>query len=174
MPGEGGETLDRSVRLSSAHPRGSEVIMKKILFPACVFLVCIGCERSTFAPVPPPAPRLGQTLIVNGFDNSITAYVNNNGYRLAKYFDFRFYDSLGITFTGERDDPGDETVPISIKIGPAYYVRGSLTDQKQEFAFVVDVHKLGKPQFAGLSFFIPDSAPPLVLSNLRVVGWYSY
>jgi hypothetical protein len=145
--------------------------MKRTVILACVFVVCIGCERSPVEPVPPPSPRLGQTVLVNGFDNAINVTVDSDGYRLAKYYDFRFYDSLGITFTGQRDDTGDGAVPISIKVGPAFYLWGSLAGQKQEFAFVVDVHKLWKPQFAGLSFFIPDSAPPVVLSNLKVVGW---
>lgn len=148
--------------------------MKSLLLPAILFLVCAGCERSENPPVAPDVPRYGESLIVNGFDNAVTVYIDNHGYRLAKYFDFSSYDSLGITFTGEQFDPGDEAVPISIKIGPSYYARGSVTGQSREYRFVVDVRSLAKPQFAGMSFFIPDSAPPVLLSNLKVIGWHSY
>jgi hypothetical protein len=148
--------------------------MNKSLFPACLLLFCLSCERSPFAPEPPPPSRIGQKVIVNGFDEGIDAYVDDQGCRVGKYFDFTPYDSLSITFSAQRYAAGQDIVPFSIKIGPGYYLRGSLADQKQEFAYSVPVSVLSKPRFAALTFLVPLSVPPLVLSNLRVVGWFTY
>lgn len=148
--------------------------MNRALFPACLLLFCIGCEGSPFVPESLPAPRAAQKVIVNGLDAGSDAYVDDQGLRVGWYFNFAPYDSLNITFTAERYTAGQETVPFSIKIGPAYRVRGFMTGQKQDFSFFVTVRDLAKPQSAALVFFVPDSVSPLVLSNLRVIGWYTY
>ena len=38
----------------------------------------------------------------------------------------------------------------------------------------VPVSVLAKPQFVGLSFFVPFTVPSLVRSNLRVIGRFIY
>jgi hypothetical protein len=148
--------------------------MNRAILPACLLLFCFGCENSPWAPELPPAPRIGQKVIVNGLDGAIDVYVDDQGLRVGKYFDFTPYDSLSISFSVQRTDAGQEAVPFSIKIGPAYFISGSLADLKQDYTFSVPVAVLVKPQIAALTFFVPYAGSPLLLSNLRVIGWYTY
>jgi hypothetical protein len=148
--------------------------MNRFTIPACLLLFLIGCERSPVAPEPPQGFRVGQRVIISGFSGEINAYLDNQGYRVGRYFDFSPYDSLTIAVTAQRYVSGTDPVPFSVRVGPDYYIKGMLAGQKQDFVFFVHVWDLAKPRSSAFVFLMPDSVQPLVLTDLRVIGWYSY
>ena len=148
--------------------------MKNSLLAVCTLLIASGCRELPYSPQVPPLARAGQTVILDGFDGSLNAYVDLQGHRVGRYFNFTPYDSLTISFSAERSAGGSGPVPLKLKVGPAYYLNGSLTGPKQDFAFYVPVHDLAKPGFAALTFFVADTSSILLLTNLRVIGWYTY
>lgn len=130
-----------------------------------------GCERLTDAPLAPSPATAGQVLVIQGFGNADTVSVGNEGYRVGGYFDFKAYDSLRINFSAKRIVPGSAVDHILIKVGPACYFSDSLSGSQRDFSVLVIPAAIAKPQFAALTFFVPDAEAPLFLSQLRVIGW---
>jgi hypothetical protein len=100
-----------------------------------------------------------------------TASVGNEGYRVGRYFDFKDYDRLRISFSAKRLAFGSAVDHILIKVGPACYISDSLSASQKDFSILVKPTAIVKSQFAALVFFVPDAEANLVLSKLCVIGW---
>jgi hypothetical protein len=149
----------------------SEDHMIRCLVLCSMILFLAGCNLSPFshAVVAPSAEQ--QNVIIREFGQTDTVTVGSEGFRVGGYYDFSGYDSLRINFSAKRLDPGPGFDHILVRIGPACYLRDSLFAPQQDFSLLVERSDIAKPQFAALTFYVPDVGVRLLLSNLRVLGW---
>lgn len=145
------------------------MIKNLVIFSAIFFL--IGCDLSPFAPGPVGTVTVEQAVIIRGFGEADTVTVGSEGFRVGWYYDFSGYDSLRINFSARRLDPGPGFDHILVKIGPACYLSDSLFALQQDFSLLVRRSDIAKPQFAALTFYVPDAGVRLLLWQLRVIGW---
>jgi len=148
--------------------------MKRFLIPLCLPLLLPGCYRDYTPTQPLPVTHVGQKVIVNAFAGPAETTVNWQGRRIGGFYDFSAYDSLVVTFQAGRVSGGEALVPLSLKIGPAYYAHSVVSGQDQGFEYHVLVPLLAKPQSAALTFIVQDTVSSVLLSNVLVVGWYTY
>lgn len=143
----------------------------KNLAVCAILLLLSACDRPTDPPIPTSHVETRSTVIISGFNDVESAVVDRKGYRVGSYHNFRPYDSLWITFTATRMTSIQSSDPILIKIGPTANLRHSIANRQQYFSISVRPAEIAKPNFAALTFIVPDSGVSLLLSNLRVVGW---
>jgi len=148
--------------------------MTRILISLCLPLLLSGCYRD-YAPTQPlPVMHVGRKIIVNALAGSTETSVNWRGLRIGGYYDFSSYDSLVVTFNALRVQGSAATIPLGIKIGPAFYAYVDLARPVQSFRYTVVVPLIAKPQFAALTFLVRDTVSSIMLSDVVVVGWYTY
>jgi hypothetical protein len=144
----------------------------------CVFAAALtGCQRSVIEPPSESDPALAlplttQVIIVEGFGDKTSIVAGQNGVRVGWYYDFSRYDSLRINFSAQRVGAESPCDHILIKIGPGFSLRDSLSALKKDFSLHVPCADLAKRHFAALTFYVPDPDVDLVLSDLRIVGWF--
>jgi len=144
------------------------------LLPLALLFLSPACFRDNVPVQPMPVTHVGHEVIVSEFfSDPPDRRVNWDGLRIGGYFDFSRYDSLVVTFEAGRVPGGQAQVPLSLKIGPTYYVRAIVSGQDQAFEYHVLVRQLAKPQSAALTFIVQDTVSSVLLSNVLVVGWYT-
>jgi hypothetical protein len=140
------------------------VICSTILFLA-------GCDLSTINPGVISPATTEPVEIIHGFAQIDTVTVGSEGFRVGWYYDFTGYDSLRINFSAKRLALSPAFDHIFIKIGPAFGLSDSLFAPQKDFSLLVKQSDIAKPQFAALTFYVPDAGVRLLLSQLRVIGW---
>jgi hypothetical protein len=145
--------------------------MIRSLVLCSMILVLAGCSLSPFshAVVAPSAEQ--QDVIIRGFGETDAVTVGVEGFRVGGYYDFSGYDSLRISFSAKRLVFSRAFDHILVRIGLACYLSDSLSTTEKDFSLLVNRSDIAKPQFAALTFYVPDAGVHLLLSQLRVIGW---
>jgi hypothetical protein len=143
----------------------------KTLLLCSVVLVSAGCQRQFTDPGEIRQKTIEKVIIADGFGDVDSVRVGQEGFRVGWYFDFTPYDSVRISFSGTRVNPAQSFIHMYVKVGPGCYLRDSISTSRKDFSFLFRGSDLAKPQFAALTFIVPDPGAHLVLSQLSVVGW---
>ena len=145
--------------------------MTRALGLCAAIILLAGCRTSINSPVDARAPRIVQVVIVDGVTAVDPIVEAERGYRVGWYYDFSPFDSIRIDFVATRLTPTSSHDHIVIKVGPAFYLRDSISIPEQGFSMLVMRRDLSKPAFSALVFFVSDPGAAIMISKLRVVGW---
>jgi hypothetical protein len=129
------------------------------------------CSKSPFSSTVVAPTTAQQDEIIRGFGATDSVIVGAEGYRVGWYHDFSSYDSLRISFSARRLSPSPTFDHILVRIGPAYSLSDSLLTLQKDFSLLARRSDIAKPQFAALTFYVPDNGARLLLWELRVIGW---
>ena len=145
--------------------------MTRALGLCAAIILLAGCRTSINSPEDARAPRIVQVVIVDGMTAVDPIVEGERGYRVGWYYDFSPFDSIRIDFVATRLTPTASHDHIVIKVGPAFYLRDSISIPEQGFSMLVMRRDLAKPAFSALVFFVSDAGAAIMISKLRVVGW---
>jgi hypothetical protein len=146
--------------------------MGKTLIMFIAALLCCGCGRGTISePGEVGSTAQSPQVVINGFSEEPCLLTDSRMIRVGWYYDFSNYDSIRITFSATRistERPFDE---ILIKIGPATYLRDTVSTVQKQVQISVKVSTIAKSVSCAFVFWSLHPLTELSLSNLRVIGW---
>lgn len=146
--------------------------MGKTLSMFIAALLCCGCGRGTISePGEVGSTAQAPQVVISGFSKEPCLLTGSKMVRVGWYYDLSLYDSIRITFDARRlstERPFDE---ILIKIGPATYLRDTVSTVQKQVRISVKVSTISKYVSCAFVFWSLDPLTELSLSNLRVVGW---
>ena len=147
--------------------------MKRSLLLLLLFPV-LGCYRDYGPTQPVHVMCEAQRTILSDFAGSTETVVDCHGLWIRGHFDFSLYDSLVITFNAAPIPGSAAEIPLAVKVGPAFYAYGTLTGDARAQEYHVRTALLAKPKYASLAFLVRDTQSGVLLSDLLVVGYYTY